>query len=111
MISRFQTPAFTYTAVRAWAKHIWPLAIAREVLQKGYGVVYVSAQSAFDAMEKERYSGGDTLAALEAAQLLVLERSGYRMPVALYGKLPVQPCEHARVPPPAHHLHHQHRAR
>ena len=52
------------------------LAIAREVLQKGYGVVYVSAQSAFDAMEKERYSGGDTLAALEAAQLLVLDDLG-----------------------------------
>ena len=52
------------------------LAIAREVLQKGYHVVYVSAQSAFDAMEKERYAGGDTLAALEAAQLLILDDLG-----------------------------------
>lgn len=52
------------------------LAIAREVLQKGYDVVYVSAQSAFDAMEKERYAGGDTLSALENAQLLVLDDLG-----------------------------------
>ena len=62
----FQTPAFTYTAARAWATHLAPYARGAA---KGYHGC-TSAQSAFDAMEKERYAGGDTLAALEAANFL-----------------------------------------
>lgn len=54
------------------------LAIARTVLQKGYNVVYVSAQNAFDAIEKEHFQSeeGGTLATLCDAQLLILDDLG-----------------------------------
>lgn len=55
------------------------LAIANTVLQKGFNVVYVSAQNAFDAMEKEHFRGdetNDTLTTLCDAQLLILDDLG-----------------------------------
>ncbi|MEG0910521.1 MAG: ATP-binding protein [Ruthenibacterium sp.] len=53
------------------------LSIARAVLDKGYDVVYVSAQDAFERAEKEKFSGGgDTLNALSGAQLLILDDLG-----------------------------------
>ena len=54
------------------------LAIASTVLQKGYNVVYVSAQNAFDAIEKEHFQSeeGGTLATLCDAQLLILDDLG-----------------------------------
>ena len=46
--------------------------------QKGYNVVYVSAQNAFDAIEKEHFQSeeGGTLATLCDAQLLILDDLG-----------------------------------
>lgn len=53
------------------------LAIARTVLDKGYNVVYVSAQNAFDAVEKERFGReGDTLGSMMDAELLILDDLG-----------------------------------
>ena len=53
------------------------LSIARAVLDKGYDVVYVSAQDAFERAEKEKFSGGgDTLSSLSGAQLLILDDLG-----------------------------------
>lgn len=54
------------------------LSIAREVLEQGYDVVYVSAQEAFDKIEKERFSdgGGTMLRTLQGAELLVLDDLG-----------------------------------
>lgn len=54
------------------------LAIANRVLQKGFDVVYVSAQNAFSAIERERFSenDGSTMAALQNAELLILDDLG-----------------------------------
>lgn len=53
------------------------LSIANVVLQKGHDVLYVSAQGVFDAVEKEHFqSGGDTMAGLLSAELLILDDLG-----------------------------------
>ena len=54
------------------------LSIANTVLQKGCDVVYVSAQNAFDAIERERFASGegDTMATLQSAELLILDDLG-----------------------------------
>ncbi len=53
------------------------LAMARTVLDKGYNVLYVSAQNAFDAIEKERFGReGDTMTTLMEAELLILDDLG-----------------------------------
>lgn len=54
------------------------LAIANTVLQKGFDVVYISAQNAFSAIERERFSenDGSTMAALQNAELLILDDLG-----------------------------------
>ncbi len=53
------------------------LSIAHEVLDKGYDVVYVSAQDAFDRIEKEKFGdGGETLSTMLSAQLLILDDLG-----------------------------------
>lgn len=53
------------------------LSIANEVLAQGFDVVYVSAQDAFDRMEKERFGAqGNTLRTLENAELLILDDLG-----------------------------------
>ncbi|MEG0768314.1 MAG: ATP-binding protein [Ruthenibacterium sp.] len=53
------------------------LSIANAVLAKGFDVVYVSAQDAFDRMEKERFGAeGNTLRTLESAELLILDDLG-----------------------------------
>mgnify|MGYP000355706083 CR=1 FL=1 len=54
------------------------LSIVNTVLQKGCDVVYVSAQNAFDAIERERFASGegDTMATLQSAELLILDDLG-----------------------------------
>ncbi len=54
------------------------LSIANVVLEKGYDVVYVSAQDAFDKIEKERFAKNedDTLQTMLSAQLLILDDLG-----------------------------------
>lgn len=54
------------------------LSIANDVLEQGCDVLYVSAQNAFDAVERERFSGseGETMAALQDAELLILDDLG-----------------------------------
>ncbi len=53
------------------------LSIAREVLGKGYDVIYASAQDAFDRMEKEKFSGGGTtMETMCSAELLILDDLG-----------------------------------
>ncbi len=53
------------------------LAIANSVLEKGYNVVYTSAQSAFDKIEKEHFSDtGETLKTMQEADLLILDDLG-----------------------------------
>ncbi|MDD3430150.1 MAG: ATP-binding protein [Oscillospiraceae bacterium] len=52
------------------------LAIAGYLMPKGINVVYVSAQNAFSQIEKEKFSGNDTLDALLTAQLLILDDLG-----------------------------------
>lgn len=54
------------------------LAIAREVLEKGYSVIYGSAPELFRKMEREHFgrSEGDTASALQEAQLLILDDLG-----------------------------------
>lgn len=52
------------------------LSIANEVLDKGYDVIYVSAQNIFARLEKERFENGDTLTALCETDLLVLDDLG-----------------------------------
>ncbi|NCC07593.1 MAG: DNA replication protein [Clostridia bacterium] len=53
------------------------LSIAHKVLEKGYDVVYVSAQDAFDRIEKEKFGGGgETLSTMLSAQLLILDDLG-----------------------------------
>lgn len=54
------------------------LSIANTVLEQGRDVVYVSAQNAFSAIERERFSDadGDTLEALQSAELLILDDLG-----------------------------------
>lgn len=53
------------------------LSIADRVLEKGFDVLYVSAQDAFARVEKERFGeGGGTMAAMLAAELLILDDLG-----------------------------------
>ena len=55
------------------------LAIAGEVIQKGFGVIYVSAQSLAAALEKERFRHDDDVATEEqcsACDLLILDDLG-----------------------------------
>ncbi len=53
------------------------LAMAAVVLDKGYDVLYVSAQKAFAAISADRYENGDDLfASMLAADLLVLDDLG-----------------------------------
>ncbi len=53
------------------------LAIANSVLEKGYNVVYTSAQSSFDTIEKEHFSQeGQTLKTMQQADLLILDDLG-----------------------------------
>lgn len=55
------------------------LAVANGVLEKGYGVVYASAQNIFDAILKERYGGSgetDALDAVNGCDLLILDDLG-----------------------------------
>ena len=53
------------------------LSIANAVLAKGYDVVYVSAQDAFDRVEKERFGeSGDTMQTLLSAELLIVDDLG-----------------------------------
>ncbi len=53
------------------------LAIARQVLEKGYNVVYVSAQNAFSAVEREHFDPeGRTMDTMQDAQLLILDDLG-----------------------------------
>lgn len=54
------------------------LSIARTVLEQGYDVVYVSAQDAFDNVERERFGDADggTLQTLQSADLLILDDLG-----------------------------------
>lgn len=53
------------------------LSIAREILAKGYDVIYASAQDAFDRMEKEKFSGGGaTMESMCSAELLILDDLG-----------------------------------
>lgn len=53
------------------------LAIADRVLEKGFDVLYVSAQDAFARVEKERFGeGGGTMDAMLAAELLILDDLG-----------------------------------
>ncbi|MEF9969847.1 MAG: ATP-binding protein [Ruthenibacterium sp.] len=74
------TPAATSLYLCGYAglgKTHLALSIARAVLDKGYDVVYVSAQDAFERAEKEKFSGGgDTLLSLSGAQLLILDDLG-----------------------------------
>ena len=75
------------------------LSIANTVLEQGRDVVYVSAQNAFSAIERERFSDaeGDTLAALQSADLLILDDLGteYISPYVsscLYGLINTRVC-------------------
>lgn len=75
------------------------LSIANIVLEQGRDVVYVSAQNAFGAIERERFSDadGDTLAALQSAELLILDDLGteYISPYVsscLYGLINTRVC-------------------
>lgn len=53
------------------------LAVADRVLEKGFDVLYVSAQDAFARVEKERFGeGGGTMTAMLAAELLILDDLG-----------------------------------
>ncbi len=54
------------------------LSIANVALEKGYDVVYTSAQEAFENVEKERFGTkeGETLQAMLNAQLLILDDLG-----------------------------------
>ncbi len=54
------------------------LSIANVALEKGYDVVYVSAQDAFERIEKERFAfkDGETLQSMQDAQLLILDDLG-----------------------------------
>ncbi len=54
------------------------LSIANAVLERNRDVMYVSAQNAFGAAERERFSDadGDTMAALQSAELLILDDLG-----------------------------------
>ena len=75
------------------------LSIANAVLEQGRDVVYVSAQNAFSAAERERFSDaeGDTMAALQSAELLILDDLGteYISPYVsscLYGLINTRVC-------------------
>ena len=68
------------------------LSIAREVLEKGYSVIYGSAPELFRKMEREHFgrSEGDTASALQETQLLILDDLGAEFEskfytAALYG--------------------------
>ncbi len=53
------------------------LSIANTVLNKGYNVVYVSAQQAFEKVENEHFKdNGNTLRTMENADLLILDDLG-----------------------------------
>ena len=53
------------------------LAIAGELLARGVNVIYVSSQTAFGAIERDRFEdGGETLAELLNAELLILDDLG-----------------------------------
>jgi len=56
------------------------MAIARKVIDKGYGVAYCSAYSIFAQLQKEQYSRGeDTLAGLLDCDLLIFDDLGTEM--------------------------------
>lgn len=68
------------------------LSIAREVLEKGYGVIYGSVPELLRKIEREHFgrSEGDTASALQEAQLLILDDLGAEFEskfytAALYG--------------------------
>ncbi len=53
------------------------LSIAKSVMEKGYNVVYVSAQQAFESVEKEHFGeSGDTMQTMLNADLLILDDLG-----------------------------------
>lgn len=53
------------------------LSIAGVVLARGFNVLYVSSQSAFGVVEKDRFDdGGETLQAMLEAELLILDDLG-----------------------------------
>lgn len=75
------------------------LSIADTVLEQGRDVVYVSAQNAFSAIERERFSDaqGDMMATLQSAELLILDDLGteYISPYVsscLYGLINTRVC-------------------
>lgn len=74
--SRRSTSLYLYGYAGLGKTHL-ALAMARCVLEQGFNVVYVSAQNAFETVEKERFGAeGNTLDTLLEADLLILDDLG-----------------------------------
>lgn len=73
-------PSLLFTGSTGLGKTHLSLAIAREVIEKGYGVLYVSAQNLLSAIEKEHFQREgrqtDTLELATSCDLLILDDLG-----------------------------------
>lgn len=74
------SPSLLFTGSTGLGKTHLSLAIAREVIEKGYGVLYVSAQNLLSAIESEHFQREgrqtDTLELASGCDLLILDDLG-----------------------------------
>lgn len=74
--NRHSTSLYLYGYAGLGKTHL-ALAMARQVLEQGFNVVYVSAQNALEKVEKERFGAeGNTMETLQEADLLILDDLG-----------------------------------
>ena len=90
------------------------LAIAGEVLEKGFDVIYVSSPDFFSKLEALHFGSDPAgeeemlLRTAAGADLLIL---GFRVQLQLPHQHPLQPAEQPSGREAAHHRHHQHHRR
>ena len=74
------SPSLLFSGSTGLGKTHLSLAIAREVIEKGYGVLYVSSQNLLSAIEKEHFDRDgkrtDTLELASNCDLLILDDLG-----------------------------------
>ncbi len=75
-----ESPSMLFTGSTGLGKTHLSLAIAREVIQKGYGVLYVTSQNLFSAIEKEHFrrerEPADTFETASECDFLILDDLG-----------------------------------
>ncbi len=79
-----ESPSLVFTGSTGLGKTHLSLAIAREVIQKGYGTLYVTAQNILSTIEKEHFQKEkrltDTLDLVSGCDFLILDDLGTELP-------------------------------